>query len=229
MKHQAVTMVWLLWFGVRKRSYASRGAPLRGWLSAHLYLGVALVLWMLLHSAFQFGWNLHTAAFALAVLTIATGVFGLWFYNQVPSPMTRNRPGQKIDGLLAQVADLDARSRTAASSLPDVFAQAVEHSIQETRFGGGLLEQLLTRVPAAALQAQEQIREAPRAGMNVAANERVQEVVELLAIKHRLLTRIARDRHYKALLDLWLVAHVPLACTAVVAVAVHVFVVFYYR
>jgi len=30
---------WLLWFGVRKRSYVPGGAPLRGWLSAHVWLG----------------------------------------------------------------------------------------------------------------------------------------------------------------------------------------------
>src|SRR5437867_3778715 len=90
-----------------RRIAVGLGAPLRAWLSAHVYLGLALLVVMPLHSAFELGWNIHTLALALATLTIATGIAGLGFYTQVPTPMTRNRPGQKLAGLLEQIADLD--------------------------------------------------------------------------------------------------------------------------
>ncbi len=222
-------MLWLMWFGVRKRSYASRGAPLRAWLSAHVYLGLALLVVMPLHSAFEFGWNVHTGALALAVLAIATGIAGIGFYSQVPSPMTRNRPGQKLSGLVEQVAEIDARCRASAARLPDTHAQAVEDSIQRTRIGGGPIAQIRARGSTATREAIERLETSAGAPLTQEVEQCRIQTLELLAVKERLLQRISRDLRYKAALDLWLLLHVPLAFAAVVAVSVHVFVVFYYR
>ncbi len=222
-------MLWLMWFGVRKRSYASRGAPLRAWLSAHVYLGLALIVVMPLHSAFQFGWNVHTLALVLAALAIATGIAGIAFYSQVPTPMTRNRPGEKLDSLLEQVAGLDARCRAAAAALPDAYARAVESSIANTRIGGGLHTLLRGDRGSATRDAIDRIKGESSEMLLHADRERHLLVIEMLMLKERLLRRIARDLRYKALLDLWLLLHVPLAFAAVAAVVVHVFVVFYYR
>ena len=47
--------------------------------------------------------------------------------------------------------------------------------------------------------------------------------------RRRLLRRIRRDIRYKAILELWLVLHVPLSLACLAAIAVHVLAVFYYR
>src|SRR6478736_3963368 len=39
----ALLVLWLLWFGVRKRLYRSTLGSVQGWLSAHVYLGTALL------------------------------------------------------------------------------------------------------------------------------------------------------------------------------------------
>ena len=57
----------------------------------------------------------------------------------------------------------------------------------------------------------------------------IRALIEDLSIKRRLVMRIRRDIRYKAFLDTWLVLHVPLAFASVALVAVHVFVVFYFR
>ena len=40
----ALLIVWLTWFGVRKRRYESTLGTVQGWLSAHVYLGIALLV-----------------------------------------------------------------------------------------------------------------------------------------------------------------------------------------
>ncbi|MFP6655169.1 MAG: hypothetical protein VCB25_06050, partial [Myxococcota bacterium] len=82
---------WLMWVGVRKRDYASTGPPLRGWVSAHVYLGMTLLLLVPLHSAFEFGLNVHALAYALICLTVLSGMIGVGIYALVPTAMTRNR------------------------------------------------------------------------------------------------------------------------------------------
>lgn len=225
------TMLWLMWFGVRKRAYRSRGAPLRGWLSAHSYVGLSLLVIVPLHSAFQFGWNIHTLAFALMVAAILTGIVGVLVYDTVPARMTRNRPGQELSSLYEQIAELDGECRRQASALPDEFARAVRVSIEETRIGGGVWAQLLGRAPncgtARAVGIVEQLNRDRDLGDD--GRDQVRRLIEALSLKQRSLSRVRRDIQYKALIDSWLVLHVPLAFASVVAVAVHIFVVFYYR
>src|SRR5690606_11533592 len=83
----ALQIVWLLWLGVRKRRYASASGTLQGWVSAHVYLGTALLWVATLHTAFQFGWNLHTLAYGLLVVVLVSGLVGVWLYLAVPARM----------------------------------------------------------------------------------------------------------------------------------------------
>jgi len=223
-------ILWLMWFGIRKRRYASRGAPLKTWLSGHVYLGLSLLLLVPLHSAFQFGWNVHTLAYALMSAVIVSGIAGVLFYASVPDPMTRNRPGQKLDGLLEDIADTDAECGAAASGLPDVFARAVSVAIDETQIGGGLLAQFNRQpIGCGTTRALDTIRDVKTDDLDSAHQSQVQRLLELLSHKQALLARVRRDMRYKALLDLWLLVHVPLSFATLAVVGIHIFVVFYYR
>jgi hypothetical protein len=226
----AALIVWLLWFGVRKRSYAASGPPLVGWLSAHVYLGTALLLLVPLHAGFRFGWNVHTLAYVLMSTVILSGLAGAAIYRRVPRLMTANRSGEKLSALFERIDGIDAECRVLARDLGDV-ASTIERSVTATTIGGGLWRQLAAHdrgcPTAGALTTLRQYAERGKVGP--AERETVKKLLALLAQKRALLGQIRRDVRWKAWLDVWLLAHVPLAAATIAAVAIHVFVVFYYR
>ena len=220
---------WLMWLGLRKRSYASTGPPLKGWVSAHVYLGTALILLVPLHSAFEFGWNVHTLAYAFMSVVVFSGILGVTFYALVPTAMTRNRNNITLDAMLERVAEIDSECRLAAEGLPDYYAQAVVMSIDETHIGGDLKSQLSGRdADCGTSRALKRLR---MSDIDLIGDAKSQErkLVELIARKELLLKQIRRDVRYKGLLDLWLIVHVPFAFATCAAVLVHVFVVFWYH
>jgi len=222
-------LFWLMWLGVRKRSYASAGAPLKGWVSAHVYLGTMLVFLVPLHSAFEFGWNVHTLAYALMFGVCATGFLGVAFYALVPTSMTRNRNNITLDAMLERIAEIDAECRMAAEGLPDYYAQAVVTSIDETRIGGSIRAQLSGRdADCGTTRALSRLRQS-EVELGGEAKEQERKLIELIARKELLLKQIRRDVRFKGLLDLWLLVHVPLAFATCAALLVHIFVVFWYH
>lgn len=222
-------IVWLMWLGLRKRSYRDVGAPLQGWTSAHVYLGTSLLVIVPLHCAFEFGVNVHTLAYALMCGVIATGIVGVGLYALVPTSITRNRNNTTLDAMLERIAEIDADCRVAAENLPDLHAKAVITSIEETRIGGNLIAQLAGRDPACGTT--RALRRLRGSQIDLQGDARLQELklIELVARKELLVNQIRRDVRLKGLLDLWLVLHVPFAFATVAAVLVHVFVVFWYH
>lgn len=225
----AATIFWLMWLGVRKRDYTATGPPLKGWVSAHVYLGTALLILVPLHSAFEFGMNVHTLAYALMCVVVFSGILGVAFYALVPTSMTRNRNNITLDAMLERIAEIDTECRMAAEGLPDYYAQAVVTSIDETSIGGGLAAQLSGRDPdCGTTRALRQLR---LSDIDLEGDAKAQErkLIELIARKELLLKQIRRDVRYKGLLDLWLIVHVPFAFATCAALIVHVFVVFWYH
>ncbi len=220
---------WLMWLGVRKRDYTSTGAPLKGWVSAHVYLGTALIFLVPLHSAFEFGWNVHTLAYVLMCVVCVSGILGVAFYALVPTSMTRNRNNITLDAMLERIAEIDAECRMAADGLPDYYAQAVVTSIDETRIGGGLGAQLSGQdADCGTTRALRSLRMS-EIDLDGDAKEQERKLIELIARKELLLKQIRRDVRFKGLLDLWLIFHVPFAFATCAALIVHVFVVFWYH
>src|SRR5258706_7584218 len=134
----AALILWLLWYGVRKRSYSASGT-VQGWLSAHVYLGVALVVVVTLHTGFELGWNVHTFAYVLMLLVVASGLYGVFVYMRVPGAMTANLGEETLEAIVLRVSDLDREMREKALSLPDVLFALVDRSVAGTRLGGGLV------------------------------------------------------------------------------------------
>ena len=224
----ALLILWLMWFGVRKRSYTSTAGTLLGWLSAHVYLGATLIVIATLHAAFQVGWNVHTLAYALMVLVILSGFYGVWAYLKLPGAITDTLGDDTLESLLLGIADLDRALRPMALGLPDAVNRLVLASAQETRIGGTWRQQfrgLDSNCPTAAAVAGLQTIGKALRGDEARVNE---QVYALMARKQELVNRARRAVALKARLDLWLFIHVPLSIALIAALVAHVVSVFFY-
>ena len=69
----ALIILWLTWFGYRKRAYDGP-SRVQAFLSAHVYLGLSLIVVATLHTGFHFGWDVHTLTYGLMLLVIVSGL-----------------------------------------------------------------------------------------------------------------------------------------------------------
>jgi hypothetical protein len=224
----ALLILWLMWFGVRKRSYKSNMGRVEGWLSAHVYLGTALIIIATLHAGFQVGWNLHTLAYVLMLIVIGSGMFGVFAYLRYPELMTDNRRGRTMTTMLSEMADLDRECRDVAASLSDEINRAILHSSENTRIGGSIRRQLSGKDPkCATTKAYHQVEQYVE-NVDPDQAEAARHLLTLLGKKVELVQRARRDVQYKALMDFWLYFHVPLSFGLLAALVTHIVSVFFY-
>jgi len=85
---------FLLW--PKKIARRWRLGSARGWMRAHIWLGLLTVPLILLHSGFEWGGPLSTVSAWLFIAVIASGIFGLAMQNIVPRLMLADLPGETI-------------------------------------------------------------------------------------------------------------------------------------
>jgi len=246
----ALLIVWLMLFGVRKRSYTGNIGTLRGWLSAHIYLGTTLILLVLLHSGFQVHWSLHTFTFVLMLIVIFSGFFGLFAYLRYPNMMTRNRESATRDAMLDEVAEIDQNALALADGIDPKIHALVLRSIENTRLGGGVWTQLRARdgsdIALRKLHEAVQKRDAHKemgttemptmfAMVDFLAGratdkqgEAMRKLIDLISRKKALATKVARDIQFQALMEIWLYIHVPLSFALLAALIAHIVSSFFY-
>lgn len=218
-------MLWLAWFGIRKRRYNAGTIRLEDWASAHVYLGLALVILSTLHSGFQFGINIHTLFYALMIVVVLSGIVGLYFYMRFPRLIAQNRRGLTTEGYLTQIADLDRDIRNHAMLLDDSTLKVIQDAVDNTRVGGGLRRQLagvdLNCPTTKARQFLEQ-------NQGVSEESGRRQVLSRLTKKEDLLRRLRRDIQLRCLLQIWLYVHVPFTFAMMAALIAHIVTVFFY-
>lgn len=243
----ALLILWLTWLGIRKRQYGSTRGSIAGWTSAHVYLGLALVVIATLHCAAKFGWNVHTLAYVLTCAVVLTGLFGIYAYINFPRQLSENRAGGPRAQLFAELYALDREGREIAHRCHASVNTAVKSSIERTAIGGGVLDQLLGRDRSLLVEESEESTNAGRLTSNrdqqavidyvstrvTRADRRVQTanleaLVLLLCRRQAVLRRIRRDIRLHAWLKAWLYFHVPLTIALIVALIAHILTTFLY-
>ena len=222
-------IVWLTMLGVRKRSATPGKWSLKGWTSAHVYLGLSLTVLATLHTGFQFGWNVHTLAYVLMMLVIGSGLFGIYYYVRIPQRMSDNRAETSQAEMLAEINGLDRDLREAAQPLSDKMVAKVEQAITKTRIGGGLMTRITARDRSCATRkALVALRRIAQEGPPATMREPLANVISLLERKSVLLKRARYHIRYRSLLELWLFVHIPATIVLLVALAAHIISVFFY-
>ena len=224
----ALLIVWFAWFGIRKRRYGVGKLLLEDWLSAHVYMGLGLIVIATLHTGFQFAWNVHLLAYVLMILVIASGAFGLFAYVRYPALMTQNRAGLTLGEIMAGVTGLDQQCRDVSMSLGDEINAAVLRAAEETHVGGGVWRQLSGTDPGCPTTQALALVQGAAKDLRGDAGNAANRLTALLSRKVEYLAKARRDVRYKALMDIWLYLHVPLTIALLAALVTHIVSVFFY-
>ena len=222
----AVLIVWLMFLGVRKRAYRHGPGTLVGWLSAHVYLGLALVLIASLHMGLQFhhlGFDIHSVTYVVMNLVVASGIWGVMLYRRSPSRMSQALDGRGLTEILQLIDDIDRESAGLATRVGGEAEALVQRSLAAPLVVGwaGRFSRRYPGCPCAA--ATTRLEQLGRDG-DV-------EITALYFLQARRLYQLQRLRAYlrnKAWTQLWLVFHVPLSFGLLALLIGHILVVFFY-
>lgn len=228
----ALLILWLTALGMRKRAITPGPWSLKAWTSAHVYLGLALSVIGTLHSGFDLGWNVHTLAWALMMLVILSGAFGIYVYAVLPRSLSANRYDE--DGaitekqMIEQLRSLDRQIHDAAQPLDPADAALVEQSLDDDPFAGNVWNRVTGRYPNCQTRmAASKLREA-RAYRPRKADDPLDRVDALLTRKEGVLARLRRHLKLKSWLQAWLYVHVPVTFALIAALSAHIVSVFFY-
>tara|TARA_R110000772_G_scaffold31456_20_gene77689 strand:+ start:346 stop:1227 length:882 start_codon:yes stop_codon:yes gene_type:complete len=222
-------ILWLTMLGVRKRAMTPGSWSLKAWTSAHIYLGLSLIVIGTLHTGFQFGWNIHTAAYAFMMLVIISGIVGIYFYVTIPQALSNNRDEMTETQMLESLRSLDRQLHEAAQPLSAEHAALVLQSLEQDPFGGGILKRISGKYPNCATRgAQADLRRERAYQPRMGGDDPLDKVDALLEKKEATLARVRRHLRLKALLQVWLFVHVPMTFALIASLTAHIISVFFY-
>lgn len=205
------------------------GEALQGWLSAHVYFGIAIVVLSTLHTGFQFGWDVHTLAYILMMAVISSGFYGIYAYLRFPKLMTDNMGGaDTLDTLLLKIEDFDKLASIKSLQFSDEICAIVLKSRQKTLIGGNTFQQLTAyrrNCPTA-----RAIQQLHRLGKGLKGDQlkSFNDLYSVLVHKETLVTRARKEIMYKARLEFWLYLHAPLSIAFITTLLAHIVAIFFY-
>lgn len=222
-------ILWLSWLGVKKRGFSAGQHKIRGWTSAHVYLGLSLIVIATLHTGFEFGINVHTFGYVLLMVVILSGMFGVFAYLRYPRMMSDNMAGHSASELRAEMGDIDAKLARLTQKLPDGFAEAVRLSLNETEIGGGV-SRLLSGSSAncGSAKGRDLAQKEADKITDFSLQSTAVEMISALSRKAEIAAKLRRDLKFKAVMDVWLWIHVPATIALIASLSAHVFIVFFY-
>lgn len=181
------------------------------WLRAHLYLGMAAAVLVLLHGGLAWDSPMARLLNGLSLFVIGSGLVGIAMWARGPTWLTRRERELSIEKTYALDRSL-ARRVTEARALIDPAIQPILHDVER---GPGEFRQRAE----AALQAVREL------GTHVAE---AQDLLAVLGQHHEVKRELHALWKIRMWINAWRVVHVPVALLLVVVVSIHVFSVLWY-
>lgn len=219
----ALLIVWLSLLGIRKRKMSEGRWSLKAWTSAHVYLGLSLIVIGTLHTGFQLGWNVHTLAYVLMMIVILSGIYGIVAYATLPASISNNRRQMTKMQMLEAVAAIDRQLESAAQPLQREYTDMVIEALEQDVVRANIVQRLTGKFGNC--RTTRAIDALGAAGEQVGAEDRV---LKLLRKRLAQLDQIRRHMRLRALIDIWLFVHVPVTIALLGALTAHIVSVFYY-
>lgn len=212
-------------YSARKRlAWLNRGS-VRGWLAAHIVMGMVGPFLVLMHTGLKFH-GLAGLALALTGVVVASGFIGRYLYGAIPHTLA---------GTEATREELLAESERLAARL-DRLGQDTSTQIQWLIKRCGERDAVPRCSPTLAVLARGyyQWRDRRRLHREIRQLKSV-EAGRLNELEWLLLRRRGLEFHVEALqaarklLRFWHLLHIPLAVTLFAAVIIHIVAALYYR
>lgn len=216
-------ILYLMWYGKRKRSYYAHLTTLQGCLSAHVWLGVSLAILVPLHCGFEFGLNVHTAAYALMLLVVFSGIWGAWRYVTLAPNIESHRGGGTLSTQIDVLSQLTRELEKLCREKSDVFLRLIASADFPVKLS---LRRALLRSAIPPLD--ENVTASRLDDLSAAEQRDALTALALLKRKREVVASILEESATAAKMRLWLYIHLPISFALLVAVGVHIVSVFVY-
>lgn len=219
----AIAIVWLMAYGLRKRSYSSHLGTVEGWLAAHVWIGIGLLLFVPLHSGFSFGINVHNLAYWAMAVTIVSGIWGAANYATLSAKITAHRGGTKDVAIVEQIHTLTRDIEKLCVGKGEKFLAILNTFDFSLNPGFWSLFRLAPIPIVDHVVAGSMVAELAEADRDDAVT-----LLGLLDRKSDLSRALLEQTRIKALLKVWLFVHVPASVVLCVALVIHIASVFFF-
>lgn len=208
-----------------------------GWLSAHVWYGIAAALLVWFHGGGRCGSTMGLLLNALSYFVIGSGLLGAFFWAVGPTWLTRAERELSIEKATALRAHFDRKCKAANDALTSApeRRQRAEAEVAERDAAAkaaaaaaeGSKDKKLTK---AKKDADKELKKAK--GEVAAIDKEVASLPQELRIlegqRDRVRKESARLERYRLLLRGWRLFHVPCSVALLALVAVHVLSIWYY-
>lgn len=216
--------------------------PRRIWLRGHIWLGLLSFVFILCHAGFRMGGQLERLLWLMFVLTLVTGIFGLWLQQFLPRLLTLRVPNEVPYEQIPHVCDvLRTRADDAIRKMWSSGQEVANASMMMSQLGFGakmqlqdfyerqvrpfLTEEYDRSSPLAQAVQAETIFDRLRSLPGLAeVTGHIDELEEYCEARRRL----ADQERWHVMLHSWLLLHIPLSVALLVLGVAHVVTALYY-